>query len=347
MRIMERLVESCREAKNALINTDISWWTYALISCFALSSWITVNGIWSEMPVIVLDAPEKWRLASYIVVIIQLGIIGPLLFSLANKLCPRVFDEKFTIYVLIVIGTLSCVFLSLFWRKTTVIDGSQHSTSFLILVFTLSLVDCTSTVVFLTFMALYDPRYLTALYIGESFSGLLPGLAAIIQGSPKPACNTSTNSSNSTPDSSATGLLFGASSYFIILLAMMLICGLAFLGLNNLSFARKEQKSEQAVNINTNDYQTEHWTSITDSDKLPIHTPSTGVEHWRSYISKKHILLFIIQAIVCSFTFGIIPSLSPYAYEPYGSVIYHLGKVQYMLLKFNAQKWYSIAICGK
>lgn len=326
--MMERLVDSCREVKNALVNTDISWRTYSLIACFALSSWITVNGIWSELPVIVLYAPEKWQIASYTVVIIQLGFAGPLLFSLANRVCPRVFTEKRTIYLLFVIGILSCLFLALWFKKTTKIDGKQHSVALMLLVFSLSLVDCTSSVVFLTFMALYDPRYITALYIGESFCGLLPGVTAMIQGSPTIICTNSTNDNgtlqNSTARASDAGLLFSASVYFIILLAMMLFSGFAFLALNFAPFAVKEQSAQPIIS------RFQHCNGSTDRIELIGDDVNPEVRCGSSCLSSRTlIVLFFIQAIVSSFSFGILPSLSPYAFEPYGPTSYHLGMVHF------------------
>ena len=329
IRVMDRLVESYREAKNALVNTNISWRTYSLIACFALSSWITVNGVWSELPVIVIYAPEKWQIASYTVVIIQLGFAGPLLYSLANRLCPRIFTEKLTIYLLFLIGILSCFFLALWFKKTTKINGKPHSLALMILVFTLALVDCTSSVVFLTFMALYDPRYITALYIGESFCGLLPGLAAIIQGSPAVRCNSNSsytaNSThgNSTTHTSDAGLLFSASTYFIILLVMMLFSGFAFLALNFLPFAVKEKFREEVAATNQTIQPSD---STTDKKELIGEELEPAVNYACSCLSsRKLVMLFFLQAIVCSFTFGILPSLSPYAFEPYGMASYHLG----------------------
>ena len=337
---MDRLVESYREAKNALVNTNISWRTYSLIACFALSSWITVNGLWSEMPVIVIYAPEKWKIASYTVVIIQLGFAGPLLFSLANRLCPRIFTEKLTIYLLFLIGILSCFFLAIWFKKTTKIDGKSHSLVLMILVFTLALVDCTSTVVFLTFMAMYDPRYITALYIGESFCGLLPGLAAIVQGSPAVTCySTSNHTGNSTYGNYSTahtsdaGLLFSASTYFIILLVMMLFSCFSFLALNLLPFAVKEKFTKEVPATNPNIH---HSSSPTDKTELINQDVKHSVNCGCFCLSScKLVILFFLQAIVCSFTFGILPSLSPYAFEPYGMASYHLGTSLNFVLVLN------------
>lgn len=317
LRAMERqrLVDSYHEVKNAFLNTGISWRTYGLIACFALSSWITVNGIWSELPVIVLSAPEKWQIASYTVVIIQLGFAGPLLFSLANRLCPRIFNEKFTIYLLFIIGILSCLFLALWYKETTMIDGKAHSVVLMVLVFFLALVDCTSSVVFLTFMSFYDPRYITALYIGESLCGLLPGVAAIIQGSP--TCNHF-NHTGQNSTSLHDGVLFSGSVYFIILLLMMLTSCVAFICLNTLPFAKKEQSSEVMV---VSALQEEDTEELIEEAHLGFCCDSSCLS------SSQLLVFFFIQAIVSGFSFGILPSLSPYSFEPYGGPSYHLGKI--------------------
>ena len=325
MGMMDCLVKSYREAKTALFNADISWRTYSLIACFALSSWITVNGIWSEMPVIVLYAPEKWQIASYTVVIIQMGFAGPLLYSLANHLCPRFFTDKLTIYLMFVIGILSCLFLSICFKKTTMIDGKPHSVALMVMIFTLALVDCTSSVVFLTFMSMYDPRYLTALYIGESFCGLLPGLAAIIQGSPTVVCGNGTNGTgmhNSSTSTLDTGLLFSASTYFLILLAIMILSGFAFITLNFVPFAVKEQNNAERVANSV----VQHHNNETDTTELISDEEEPAVKFGSSCLSSRNLaMLFLVQAIVSSLTFGILPSLSPYTFEPYGMASYHLG----------------------
>ena len=58
----------------------------------------------------------------------------------------------------------------------------DHSTSLFVLVFFLSLVDCTSSVLFLPFMAIFRDIYLNSYLIGEGLSGFIPSVVAIAQG---------------------------------------------------------------------------------------------------------------------------------------------------------------------
>jgi riboflavin transporter 2 len=53
------------------------------------------------------------------------------------------------------IGVSASLLLVVFWDETTVIGGDTHSTALFVLVFFLSLVDCTSSVLFLPFMAIF------------------------------------------------------------------------------------------------------------------------------------------------------------------------------------------------
>lgn len=56
-----------------------------LIVLFGVSSWVAVNGLWVELPVLVKKLPESWKLASYIVITTQVANLGPIIFSAARK----------------------------------------------------------------------------------------------------------------------------------------------------------------------------------------------------------------------------------------------------------------------
>lgn len=44
-----------------------------LVALFGVSSWVSVNGLWVELPVMVGRLPESWKLASRMAVVIQVG----------------------------------------------------------------------------------------------------------------------------------------------------------------------------------------------------------------------------------------------------------------------------------
>ncbi|XP_046334673.2 solute carrier family 52, riboflavin transporter, member 3-B-like [Haliotis rufescens] len=161
---------------------------YILVIMFGVASWVDINGLWVELPIMVQELPEGWNLPSYMVSLMQLANLGPLIFTLTSVQCPGRLSEKGTIYFIITVGASACVLLVFFWRETAVIGGVRHSVALLSLNFFLAFVDTTSSVAFLPFMAIFKPAYMTAYFIGEGFSGLLPGLMGLAQGAGRVEC---------------------------------------------------------------------------------------------------------------------------------------------------------------
>ena len=83
---------------------------------------------------------------------------------------------------LLLMGSASSSLLVSFWDRTSVFGGQDHSTALFVLVFFLSLVDCTSSVLFLPFMGVFKEIYLNSYLVGEGLSGFIPSLAALAQG---------------------------------------------------------------------------------------------------------------------------------------------------------------------
>jgi len=59
-------------------------YAYALFVVLGVGSWITINGIYLELPLLVGTAPEGWALATYLAVVTQLGNLGPLAYAFVD-----------------------------------------------------------------------------------------------------------------------------------------------------------------------------------------------------------------------------------------------------------------------
>ena len=114
---------------------------YIAVILFAMASWIDINGLWTELPLLVNELPESWNLPSYLVLIIQIANIGPITYTLANRYAPNKVKEWPVIYVIISVGILACFFLIFFWDETVFVRGEERSTPFFILAFFLAFVD--------------------------------------------------------------------------------------------------------------------------------------------------------------------------------------------------------------
>ncbi|XP_050837975.1 solute carrier family 52, riboflavin transporter, member 3 isoform X4 [Serinus canaria] len=67
--------------------------THILACAFGMGSWVAINGLWVEVPLLVTVLPEQWYLPSYITIIIQMANVGPLFVTLMNRFRPGLLKE--------------------------------------------------------------------------------------------------------------------------------------------------------------------------------------------------------------------------------------------------------------
>ncbi|XP_062394363.1 riboflavin transporter 2-like [Sardina pilchardus] len=242
--------------------------THVLACLFGIGSWVAINGMWVELPLIVPDIPEGWYLPSYLTVIIQMANIGPLFVTLMHRFKPGALDERPVIYSIVGLGVLATFLLAFLWRHRTWVGDAEHSVALLVLSFLLSVVDCTSSVTFLPFMMRLPPQYLTTYFTGEGLSGLVPALVALVQGVGMVQCHNATQEAllqgngslagvnNASSSSSGWGVAgelkavyqpanFSAQAFFLFLSVMMLVCLGAFLLLNLHPAVAREKLSQR------------------------------------------------------------------------------------------------------
>ncbi|XP_078608013.1 riboflavin transporter 2-like [Branchiostoma floridae x Branchiostoma japonicum] len=337
---------------------------YFLVILFGSGSWIAINGLWVELPIIVQQAPESWSLPSYLSVIIQLANIGPIAFTLTTVFAPGRVSVKAVIYTIVSIGTVSCALLPFFWKYTSFVAGANRSVALLVLTFFLAVVDCTSSVTFMPFMAVFTVPYLNPYFIGEGMSGFIPSLVALGQGvGGNPDCHNVSIIINSTLVNGTVKNIteytnvyitkepnFTTENFFWFLFAMMLICGIAFVLLNHLPLAKKEHVG--AFNASQNDgfsnlglemETTEPNGSVkaNESDTVSDGADRKNVKDHNSVdddhredclVTKKkglsqggYIYLLCVQAWVNALSNGVLPSIQSYSCLPYGNTAYHLA----------------------
>ncbi|VDM33060.1 unnamed protein product [Hydatigera taeniaeformis] len=192
---------------------SFSWLNAILLIFFGISSWVAINGLWMELPLLVYVLPEGWNLPAYLSIIIQLANIGPLVYVLLIQIC-RNFGraqsgywcmrliqppERLANYTILTVGLTASLLLTQFWNAVVLMPGLPvnvangggpaipealygHSLGLFILTFALGMIDCMSSVTFLAYLANMPAVYAGALLFGETASGLLPSLYALGQG---------------------------------------------------------------------------------------------------------------------------------------------------------------------
>ena len=355
---------------------EISIPVYIFVIFFAISSWVDINGLWVELPVMVNHLPEGWNLPSYLAIIMQVGNIGPLLFLIANRLAKNHVKEWPVVYVIIGIGAASCLLLAFLWNTTTIIGSVEHSTWLFVLSSCLALVDCISSVVFLPYMSIFKPQYMTAYFIGDGLSGLIPGLVGLAQGLGGDAVcvNTSTVIPNKTTGKNITIFrveeeyqepVFSVQTFFFFLFALICMSGISFSFLQWTSFCKRETiRSKISCDIGPNFIpvnQVSESPETVEKDLSNKDIPSRKVSYRNSKnlsakaksrddderdlnepsLSKaEYALLLFFTLWINMLSIGVLNVIQTYALIPYGHLVYslsvRLGKVSDPLACFFA-----------
>ncbi|KAM6053770.1 solute carrier family 52, riboflavin transporter, member 3 isoform 2-T3 [Chlamydotis macqueenii] len=318
--------------------------THLLACTFGMGSWVAINGLWVELPLLVTVLPEQWDLPSYITIIIQMANVGPLFVTLMHRFRPGLLKEVAVIYVIVSMGIVACLLLAFLWSYTSPIAGRPHSTAFLLLTFFLALVDCTSSVTFLPFMMQLEPQYLTTFFIGEGLSGLIPALIALGQGSGISSCANVTRVvnitiGNETVESTIFQLEtrylpanFSALLFFLLMTAMLVACLLAFFFLtrqpkvwelsqqqlvpSNIVLSSFDQIPDEGPGSRLNG-----GCRCPKDAKGPVDIPPEKVSYPLAKLTSVYLLITWVSAL----TNGALPSVQSYSCLPYGNTAYHLA----------------------
>lgn len=300
---------------------------------FGISSWISINGLWVELPMLVNELPEGWALPSYLSIIVQIANIGPITYGLLRHCLKSPPPQHLAVILLLGVGCVASLGLVLGWDLTSSLgsEDQERSVGLFVAVFLLALVDCTSSVLFLPYMAVFKDIYLNSYLIGEGMSGFVPSIAALSQGvSGHPTCV------NGTLHFPAQEARFSTSSFFGFLMAMMVISLTAFLMLHFLPSLRSERVSStegasRSSSANFSSVMGEENASsvIEESDQEnsleageEIITDLDGAESDGKVCIYP---LLLVQCLVCCLSNGALPSIQSYSCAPYGNTIYHLA----------------------
>ncbi|XP_058829365.1 riboflavin transporter 2 [Topomyia yanbarensis] len=307
-----RLREACR---NRSVLVDL------LAILFGISAWIGVNSSFVQLPLLVTNAPEGWNLPSYMVIVTQIGNVGPLLYTGLQKW--KGSKDSYIIYVLLVIGCVGAICMAFLYETTAYVFGAERSVAMLVCVFALALVGCTSSVLFMPYMGRFRDIYLITYLIGEGLSGFVPSIVALIQGVGGNAeCLPNNSTDPSTPEfiSYTPPPRFGSMEYFIFVFVIFVISTVAFTVLDKHKRCRKEYAA--VVINNGNDYTYE-------SDQRKVSSSSMGkskgeLEETKVLSNRNYTYLMVLLGVLCTFGNGIFPSVQSYSCLPYGNVAYHL-----------------------
>ncbi|XP_062426728.1 solute carrier family 52, riboflavin transporter, member 2 [Rhea pennata] len=289
---------------------------HVLVALFAMGSWVSVNSLWVELPVVVKFLPEGWSLPAYLTVLIALGNVGPVAVTAVHRLAPRSLDERRVIYGIQALAVAAAFLLALFWDHVVVVAGQDRSVAYLALAFVLATVCCTSNVTFLPFMYRFPQAFVRTFFIGQGLSALFPCVLALAQGVGQVECLNGTQPRYLEER-------FPATVYFWLVLALLAASALAFLGL----VAWRGAAGPEPPGASKESMATEEAFPLQDSPPAAGSAAAPEVPAPAGSPLRRTAYLLALLAASNALTNGVLPSVQSYSCLPYGSLAFHLAVV--------------------
>lgn len=306
-----------------------------LAICFGIGTWIGINGTFIQLPLLVEVAPEGWSLPSYLSVMVQIGNLGPLAYTLIQKFSKH--NDAHMIYGLLITGTLSAILTAFFYSRTAMLFGAEHSVALFALTFFTALTACTSSVLFMPYMGRFKEIYLVTYFIGEGLSGLLPSVVALIQGiggSAECRLVNVTETGQEIYEKYVPPPRFGTRDFFFFVFAMMVLSFVGFLLLDRLKLAKKQYAAVQVGFGNNYVYEretknTNNTHNVESNGQInnnpPKETNKVNSDLAPEISSSTYTFLLLLIGVISFFANGIFNSIQSYSCLPYGGQAYHLS----------------------
>ncbi|VDK75104.1 unnamed protein product [Litomosoides sigmodontis] len=286
---------------------------------FGSTSWLSTNSVWLELPLLTEKLPEGWSLPSYLTVVVQIASVGPLVYSIVHKFSKISIPVSAVVLALLIFCCLCTVLMALFWSQTIFAFGQERSVILMILLCGMALVNGTSNVLFMPYMATFHASYLTAYFVGMGLSALFPSIISILQGSGSNCVVV-----NGTSVQASNILRFGVTEFNFIMFGWLILATAAFVYLIHLRNIESVEKKESTVNQSSMKLSMSFNESGSDSGGKQ-HIKTCATEDKPSADKLRFGLLLFLMAAVNGQMNGIVPSVQSYASLPFSQKTYHLG----------------------
>ncbi|CAF1438629.1 unnamed protein product [Adineta steineri] len=307
-----------------------------------LSSWIDLSGVFAELPIIIPLTPEGWKLPSLIGLCMCAAHIGPLLLIIIRWRQNNRFSEIPYIYIIIIIGIISCCIMAVSWQKTVVLFGRKRSIWLLSTIFTLGFLDCTSSLVYFDYMKRFRARYLSATFLGEAFTAIPPTLLAVLQGVGSEAICVQT--ANSTiPEATYSQPRFSSTVFLFCIAGIVFLSLIAFILLRWTNIVAMADAAEKNPlnNIKSSIEIQQHETFPMNIDIQP-----TQLQHTSEMSFSTLILLLSLLVFSGAILIGCLQPLITYSLLPFGQKTFYytsiLSPLAYPSACFLSFRWPTI-----
>uniref|UniRef100_A0A915BTR2 Riboflavin transporter n=2 Tax=Parascaris TaxID=6254 RepID=A0A915BTR2_PARUN len=305
------------------------------VAAFGMGTWLSVNAVYVELPLLVSFAPEGYDLATYIVLIVQLACLFPLIYGildskLASKELWILYNHAILIPIMLFFSGAGLVMAAFVYDRPGVINNSKHSYWLFVAFFIISIPCTTSDVLFMPYITkLENTKYVATFFIGMGFSALVPSAVSLIQGA-----NANLNGTAANPwKPTEGGVLFGPRIFLILMAAICCLSLIGFIVLlkhrnevsgDDLSKAILQSSSNSICSVELNVIEKD---GVRSYDLLES-KPPIGVETISTF---KWYLLLSISLLLGAVQNSVVPVILPYATQAYGQNIYHLASSLFVM----------------
>ncbi|XP_063709867.1 solute carrier family 52, riboflavin transporter, member 3-A-like [Culicoides brevitarsis] len=296
---------------------------HCLSIVFGFSSWMGVNAIFLEVPIIINGAPEGWKLSSYIVLIVQSGNIGVVLYNLLQKFWP--IKDAYLIYLMLTLGCVASLLIGFTYDRTVEIGGHARSLPLFVFTFLFALVACTSSVMMMPYMGRFLKQYIITYCMGVGIAGFISSILALVQGSGSTSdeCIPSNNTeSGFEPVQHPPN--FSVKLFFLIHFGFYLLSSAAFLLLANVKSFRTEYAQVSIKDGNDYTFKTENSfsESQTNLNEMPVQRENLKIISASSY--RFLMTLTGVLSIICN---AVLPSIQSFSTLPYSTATHHYSAI--------------------
>ncbi|KAI6195038.1 Riboflavin transporter [Aphelenchoides besseyi] len=211
--------------------TRINPLIYLLVVWFGSVPWLGNYSTFVEMSILTRQLPEGWSLASVLIVVIQISSIGPLAFMILDRYFRIPIRHGIVIQIALMVTTFMYIPLIFAWDSAISVFGAQYSIVLISSIFVMGMIAIGSDIVFMPFMTTFDSVYLSAYFVGNNISSLLPSLLSIIQGTSTYTCTLNTTTGVMEPLFAAPR--FSVNVYYMIIFIWVFGGTFCFYLLNN------------------------------------------------------------------------------------------------------------------
>uniref|UniRef100_A0A1I7ZP95 Riboflavin transporter n=1 Tax=Steinernema glaseri TaxID=37863 RepID=A0A1I7ZP95_9BILA len=296
---------------------------HLFVAVYGMGSWLSINAMYVELPLLVNKIPEGWNFASYMVVVLQIMCFLALLYSIiAYKFESLIEGNVYMISGMCLMSVIGILMSAFVYNIRSVIFGSEHSALLLIAIGIMGLPCTVSDMLFMPYISKFKESHIVATYfIGMGLSALVPSGISFAQTVPYKK-NVTTVTGNGTSFTSEV-LVEGSFSVTVFMCLMALVMSVSLCGFLLLV---RDRKVNSVVQI-------EHPKAKFDSgDSLSAASATSIIQADPHRLSKhENAFLLFLSLLLGGAQNSVMPVVLPFASQRYGQQTYHLANSLFIM----------------